>query len=271
MLKTVREKIEHVRRTALLAGFEAMRLFGRLSPLKKARNGRNLIHNERILNEMAVEPGQAAVKRGQNTGGCAAVTTEHSSNADGNADGQADGQAVLRNVLRNGFLENQNSLGALRYGVKSLSYCGCHVLAVYNALTALRRETDLSLLPKLISRFEQDGAAFSARFGTSPRSVPAYFRELGIRVQVARNPEGFRSLAASSDIMIFTFCNNRKKLSRQIHTICIIREKGGYTAHNSHGRREFYPDFDSLLYGIGDGGGLADGIYMAGFNKTSQK
>ncbi|MCR4892999.1 MAG: hypothetical protein K5989_12560, partial [Lachnospiraceae bacterium] len=171
----------------------------------------------------------------------------------------------VNSCMQDTYVENQTTLSSLRYGVKTFDYCGCAVAAMYNALSFLSGKADRNLLPLLISRFEESGAAFSARFGTAPRSAAQYLSKYtDFSFEKSGNPKKFREIAEKSDALIYTFFNNKKKISRQVHTICITKENGQYIAHNSHNRREVYDSPEQVLQNVGDAPGLAAGIYLVG-------
>ncbi|MBQ9549755.1 MAG: hypothetical protein IJU87_02990 [Lachnospiraceae bacterium] len=175
----------------------------------------------------------------------------------------------------NVFIEDQNEKKELRYGSKSFAHSGCGAAAVYNALKILGHPLPLA---DIIRHFEGHGASFFAAFGTAPQAAAKYLRSLGFFVENTSNRKKFKELAECSDVMIFTIMNNRSSLRRMLHTMCIERipenpsvslegSSHRFTVHNSHGRSENYVNFDEMMLHLGDGSGLADGVYMAGVRK----
>ena len=195
----------------------------------------------------------------------------------------------------NVFIEDQNEEKNLRYGSKSFAHSGCGTAAVYNALLLLGKPQPLA---ELIRHFEGPGASFFAAFGTAPQAAAKYLRSLGFFVENTSNRKKFKELAECSDVMIFTVMNNRRSLRRMLHMMCIERipdvpsaspasgadrhsaslssgvdstetcqASPRFIVHNSHRRSENYVNFDEMMSNLGDGDGLADGVYMVGVRK----
>jgi len=192
----------------------------------------------------------------------------------------------------NVFIEDQNKEKELRYGSRSFAHSGCGTAAVYNALLLLGKPQPLA---EIIRYFEGHGASFFAAFGTAPQAAAKYLRNLGFCVEKTANRKKFKELAECSDVMIFTVMNNRRSIRRMLHTMCIERVPESpcaslasapdgssvlpasnpditdnrrkfhrFIVHNSHGRSENYVNFDEMMSHLGDGSGLADGVYMVG-------
>ncbi len=193
----------------------------------------------------------------------------------------------------NVFIEDQNEEKNLRYGSKSFAHSGCGTAAVYNALLLLGKPQPLA---EIIRHFEGHGASFFAAFGTAPQAAAKYLQSLGFFVENTSNRKKFKELAECSDVMIFTVMNNRRSIRRMLHTMCIeripesppdslasvpdgsdtIKSPGSpeesshrFIVHNSHGRSENYVNYDEMMSHLGDGSGLADGVYMVGVTKSS--
>ncbi len=174
----------------------------------------------------------------------------------------------------NVFLEDQDKETRLKYGSKSFSHSGCGTAAVFNALLSLGTPVPIA---DIIRHFEKHGASLFAAFGTAPQSAYRYLKKKGLDVRKSASRKNFRSLAESSDIIIFTIMNNRKKITRMLHTMCVERipsltsetdqGTGTFIVHNSHGREERYGSYDEMMACLGDGNGKADGVYMVGIRK----
>ena len=180
------------------------------------------------------------------------------------------------------FLENQSGISEMYYGSKSFSHSGCGTAAVYNALLSLGIPMPL---PEIIRHFEKYGASVFAAFGTAPwaairllskKLTPEMFEKCADRRR-------FKDLAESSDVLIYTIMNNRRKITRMLHTVCVERVSSDghkslspcdnapgsrFIVHNSHDRAETYSSYEDMMYSLGDGGGMADGVYMVGIRKA---
>ncbi len=170
--------------------------------------------------------------------------------------------------LQDGFIENQSIEESLRYGSGSFSRSGCGTAAIYNAMSSLRIPVPL---PEIIRYFEKYGASSFAFFGTAPQSAVRFLRRVGLETKKTASSGRFREVAESSDVLIFTIMNNRKKISGMLHTMCIERKTAPgqgdvFTVHNSHGKAETYRGFDEMMHSLGEGDGKAGGVYMIGLN-----
>ena len=56
------------------------------------------------------------------------------------------------------------------YGNKTISFCGCEIIATYNAIYDLTGKHDISF-PEMINDFEKYRIALSGFFGTAPRAI----------------------------------------------------------------------------------------------------
>ena len=65
------------------------------------------------------------------------------------------------------------------YGKKQFNECGCEIIATFNALKDLNYNNDFSL-PLLIDYFEKDGIVLNGNFGTSPKAIENFFRNLNL-------------------------------------------------------------------------------------------
>lgn len=162
------------------------------------------------------------------------------------------------------ILDDQNEKSGLKYGSKTFAHSGCGIAAVYNALLLLGRPVPL---PEMIRQFEHHGASLYAAFGTAPQSAAKYLKSLGLEIKKTARKSRFPELAESSDIILYTIMNNRRRLRSMVHTMCIDHRSGAYIVHNSHGRCEKYDSFSEMMSFLGDGDNKASGVYMIGLTK----
>ncbi len=165
-----------------------------------------------------------------------------------------------------GFIENQSELKNLRFGLCSLDYCGCGIIAACNALNALDSEgEDTGLrLAGLIREFEEDGAAFAGQFGLSPKAIYDHMRmrfgdRAAFRGDAGRLNKTARldELFGPGSVFIITIMNDRNNILKMLHTMCVTREGDGrLRAHNS-GIRSSFADAAEMMYALGEGRGRA--------------
>lgn len=137
------------------------------------------------------------------------------------------------------FIENQNEWESVRFGLSTMKYSGCEIMAVYNALLDLGNRMTAQDMAELISAFETRGAELQGRWGCSPGSVRNYLIRRGYRVitTAKADPDTINSIGENSDSVIITAYNDRNDIRRMIHTISVTKDTGGhYTLHNAYKR-----------------------------------
>ncbi len=159
---------------------------------------------------------------------------------------------------KNGYIEYQGRYTDMFYGKSTMQRSGCGVIAVFNALSFLSRHSSTSLpdLPFLIQHFAGSGMVLNGHGGTAPGFLQRFLTKQGISNRAATHPEKFASLARESHCLILTMFNDRDDIRRQMHTICITKEKEGYLAHNVAGNGTVvgpYSDFSELMNHMNSG------------------
>lgn len=137
------------------------------------------------------------------------------------------------------FIENQNEWEGVRFGLSTMKYSGCEIMAVYNALLDLGNEMAAQDMAELISVFERKGAELKGQWGCSPRSICNYLTRRGYRVTTttSKNPDTIDSIGDCSDTIIITAYNDRNDIRKMIHTICVTKDHHeNYTLHNAYKR-----------------------------------
>lgn len=135
------------------------------------------------------------------------------------------------------FIENQNEWESVRFGLSTMKYSGCEIIAVYNALLDLGNRMTAQDMAELISIFERKGAELKGRWGCSPGSIHQYLIHRGYRVNMTTkaSPDALNSIGENSDSIIITAYNDRNDIRRMIHTISVTKDIGGhYTLHNAY-------------------------------------
>lgn len=138
-----------------------------------------------------------------------------------------------------GFIENQNEWENVRFGLSTMKYSGCEIMAVYNALLDLGNRLTAQDMAELISVFERKGAELKGRWGCSPSSLRKYLirRGYGVIMTAKTDPDAINSIGENSDSIIITAYNDRNDIRRMIHTISVTKDTSGhYTLHNAYKR-----------------------------------
>lgn len=138
------------------------------------------------------------------------------------------------------YIENQNEWEPVKFGRKySMSYSGCEIIAVCNALHALGEDMTVRRLAALISTFEHSGAVLGGLFGTAPYAIEKYFAQNGYALMTtdSTNREIINSIGERNDTVIVTAYNDKNDIMKQVHTVCITKEENGaYAVHNAYYR-----------------------------------
>ncbi|MBE6038448.1 MAG: hypothetical protein E7218_04515 [Anaerofustis stercorihominis] len=123
-----------------------------------------------------------------------------------------------------GYINDQHNYTDMYYGKVTVSYSGCGVIAVYNILNCFGTEREMNLA-YLIKEFETDGMVLSGRGGTSPLAAYDYFLRHGYNVRFTADINEVQNITA--DAYIATIYNNKDDISRNIHSIAIVRNENG--------------------------------------------
>lgn len=131
-----------------------------------------------------------------------------------------------------GYIENQSQYKDMKYGKKTMAFCGCEIIAVYNAIQSLEGRQMIPL-DQMISAFEKKGMILSGLFGTSPNAIQSYLEEMGYQTVFSTNAVVFETMADQMDAFILTFYNDSEDITKQIHTIHVEKQNGCYITHNA--------------------------------------
>ena len=137
------------------------------------------------------------------------------------------------------FIENQNEWESVRFGLSTMKYSGCEIMAVYNAMLDLGNRMNAQDMAELISEFEKKGAELSGRWGCSPKSICKYFIRQGYRVTMTTSTKSniINSIGENNDSVIITAYNDENDIRKMIHTISVTKDSNGnYTLHNAYKR-----------------------------------
>ena len=167
---------------------------------------------------------------------------------------------------KGGYIERQKELSGFAYGTRYLAdYNSCEVIAVYNALHFLQKNSGISEsemifseekgmhremdFPQLLCFFEKRGITCGGAFGTSPYALLRFFCLLGYWVTSCRFGEWNRlcdtdtveKFAEENDAFLFMAYNDARSIRAMIHTMCITKENGGYVRHNDFSEPKRFP------------------------------
>jgi hypothetical protein len=161
-------------------------------------------------------------------------------------------------IIPNRFIENQVQLGDIAFGKgkhTNMSYSGCEIISVYNALLSIGEEVSGDFIVRLISHFEKNGSVLNGEFGTSPKALYRYFKknDYNTSITYSLNDNKINNMGQTHDTFIATFYNDKLNIQNMIHTVCISKNKhGGFVAHNAYkkdknGNYIETPEADTLI------------------------
>ena len=173
----------------------------------------------------------------------------------------------LEEIEKNdGYIENQHLYTDMSYGNKTIDFCGCEIIATYNAIYDLTGNHDMSF-PNMIDSYEKDGIVLSGFFGTAPRAIEDYLKKQGFKTISSSNKSEYDIIGEKSDALILTMFNDKNNIMNMVHTINITKKNGAFYVHNNGHKTHLtkYNSISDLLLRINDG--KAKDIFLIGIMK----
>ena len=166
----------------------------------------------------------------------------------------------------NGYIENQEDYKDMYYGNKTIDFCGCEIIATYNAIYDITGNHYISF-PIMIDSFEKDGIILSGFFGTAPRAIEDYLKKNGFNTISSTKKEEYDQIGEICDALIFTFFNDINNVFNMIHTINITKTDGKFYIHNNGHKCHLVPykSISDLINRVNDG--KAKDIFLIGIFK----
>ena len=144
----------------------------------------------------------------------------------------------------NGYIENQHEYDDMYYGNKTIAFCGCEIIATYNAIYDITNKHEIGF-PEMINEFEKDGIVLSGFFGTAPRSVEDYLKRQGFKTVSSTRREEYDKIGEECDAFILTLYNDKYNIMNMVHTINITKKNGKFFIHNN-GKNCHLKDYKSI-------------------------
>lgn len=113
-------------------------------------------------------------------------------------------------------------VSGMRYGLCNMSFNGCEVIAVHNALVYLKKPVPIYEIARYMERFRM----LAGIFGCNPHKVGKALEHYGVRYEKSRN-------IVNSDVFVLSFWTGRRFLS-SIHTVFCVRRKTGTVVYNRY-------------------------------------
>ena len=129
---------------------------------------------------------------------------------------------------------------SMPFGVVTVSYGGCGVIATYNAMISLGRSIPFSDVLSYFSA-RKNRTLLSGRLGILPTQISSFFRKQGYRVRITGRNSAIDTLAKSADacILFYMFPVTCRILGLSLrlpaaHFIEFSRSADGYLARNTN-------------------------------------
>ena len=167
----------------------------------------------------------------------------------------------------NGYIENQHDYNDMKYGNQTMSYCGCEIISVFNAINFLTKNKNINL-PEIINDFENDGITLNGNFGTAPKAIEDYFKKKNYFTVSTSKEEEFDKIGEIAECLILTFYNDKNDIMQEVHTVNITKEKGKLYVHNC-GRNSCKIPYNSISDFLKrDNEGKYKGIFLIAIKKN---
>lgn len=124
-------------------------------------------------------------------------------------DGMINGQAL-------------GCVAVMRYGLFNMSFNGCEVIAVHNALVYLEKACPVYEIARYMEKFRM----LSGFFGCNPHKTGKALEHYGIKYEKSGN-------IRNSDVFVLSFWTGRRFLS-SIHTVFCVRRNNGIIVYNRY-------------------------------------
>ena len=149
---------------------------------------------------------------------------------------------------KSGYIENQSEWKDVKFGRSTMAFSGCEIMAVYNVLYDLKKESRTGLIGDLIEEFERSGASLKGVIGSSPLAIRRHLLKHGVKCRIVWKEE---NIDPDCELAIATVYNDRKTLYSQIHTITFTKDENGFRPHNARSRSKYYPTLREAINGVG--------------------
>ena len=133
--------------------------------------------------------------------------------------------------IKSGYINGQGKgkVSKLRFGAFNMSYNGCEVIAVYNALQMKGKGVPIS---QIALEMEINGSSLLfGIFGTNVYFIGNYLSNHGIKYSRATNENAMKKLIKNNGIYIISFWNS-KSVFGGIHTVAFRYKNGVYAVYN---------------------------------------
>lgn len=169
------------------------------------------------------------------------------------------------------FIKDQSLFENFYFGSKDLSYSGCGIIAVYNALFALNKTNNKQDFLTLISIFEKNGTPFNGLIGISPFAIYSFFKNRNYTTDkiISSNKNKINNFSNRYDCFICLIYNDSNKIKSGLHYIFVekIMDENNSVTFVSHNPDCMSNELDRLIRKINNGN--AKPLYTIGISSLN--
>lgn len=125
-------------------------------------------------------------------------------------------------------------IAGMRFGLSTVSYSGCEVIAVYNALLLAGRPVPFCEIARYMERFR----VLFGFWGTNFLALGRCLGRFGLKARRVRDPKKLRAALDEGKLCLYVYWVG-KRFRSMVHTVAIHRTAGGtitvYNAYNNCG------------------------------------
>ena len=151
-----------------------------------------------------------------------------------------------------GYIYGQSvgCISILKYGCKTLSYNGCEIIAMYNALKKLKKPKPIY---EIIYDSETKGGLWlDGLFGTFPQFIGTYFKSLGIKTKSYYTAKSLDKNKKKGDIFIVVYNHTVAMLHAVMVEVISKNKISVYNDYNTATKAINYKSFSDMISNSGN-------------------
>ncbi|MGN1419391.1 MAG: hypothetical protein ACI4W6_08685 [Acutalibacteraceae bacterium] len=142
-------------------------------------------------------------------------------------------QIVLPDDFING--QGKGEVSKMKYGICTMAWNGCEMIAIYNAMRILKRDANLA---DICLEMYPKSSVLCGFFGSNVYVLDKYFKAHGVPYRKVFQYNNFFNELADAKCGICSFWNHRLLFS-SLHTVMVRYENGEIVVYNkSNGKTE---------------------------------
>ena len=147
--------------------------------------------------------------------------------------------------LGDGYINGQacGNVSKMKYGLYTMGYNGCEIIATYNLLYHMGKKEELADLAKEIYPY---ASVLAGLFGSRTLKLERFMIEHKLNYAKTRSYDELLTLFDKSDYMVIGLWNRAKNPFKGIHTIFVRNINGKVRVYNRSNHNPRPKDYDSM-------------------------